>query len=40
MKNKVNKLDVHKLVPVLVDFSKLSDVVKSNIVQKDVYNVR
>ena len=38
MKSKVDKLDVDKLVPVPVDLSKLSDVVKNGIVNKDVYN--
>ena len=37
-KSKVDQLDVHKLVPFPVDLSKLSDVVKNNIVEKDVYN--
>ena len=40
MKSKVNKLDVDKLVPVTVDLSKLSDVVKNNVVKKDVYNAK
>ena len=35
---KVNKLDLDKLVPVPADQSKLSDVVKNNVVKKDVYN--
>ena len=34
MKSKVNKLDVDNLVPVPVDLSKLSDVVKSDVVKK------
>ena len=34
MKNKVDKLDVDKLVPVPVDLSKLSDVVKNDVVKK------
>ena len=34
---KVDKLDVDKLVPLPVDLSKLSDVVKNGIVKKDVY---
>ena len=37
MKSKVDKLDVDKLVPVPVDLSNLSDVVK-NVVKKDAYN--
>ena len=40
MKSKVDKLDVDKLVPVPVDLSKLSDVVKNNVVKKDVYNAK
>ena len=38
LKSKVDKLDVDKLVPVPVDLSKLSDVVKNDVVKKDVYN--
>ena len=38
MKRKVEKIDVYKLVPVPVDFNKLSDVVKNDIVKKDIYN--
>ena len=34
LKSKVNKLDVNKLVPVSVDLSKLSDVVKIDVVKK------
>ena len=34
----VDKLDIDKLVPVPVDLSKLSDVVKNNVVKKDVYD--
>ena len=33
----VDKLDIDKLVPVSVDVSKLSDVVKNDVVKKDVY---
>ena len=40
MKSKVDKLDVDKLVPVPVDLSKLSDVVKDYTVKKDVYNAK
>ena len=40
MKDKVDKLDVDKLVTVSVDLSKLYDVVKSCVVKKDVYNVQ
>ena len=38
LKNKVDKLNVEKLVPVPVDLSKLSDVVKNDVAKKDVYN--
>ena len=37
LKTEVDKLDIDKLVPVPVDLSKLSDVVKND-VKKDVYN--
>ena len=37
-KTEVDKLDVDKLVPVPVDLSKLSDVVKSDVVKKTVYD--
>ena len=40
MKNKVDKLDVDKLVPVPVDLRKLSDVVKNDVVKKDAYNAK
>ena len=40
LKSKVDKLDVDKLVPVPVDLSKLGDVVKNNVVKKDVYNAK
>ena len=39
MKSKKDRLDVDKLVPVSVDWSKLSDVVK-NVGKKDVYNAK
>ena len=35
--SEVDKLDVDKLVPVLLDLSKLSYVVKNDVVKKDVY---
>ena len=38
LKSKVDKLDVNKLAPVPVDLSKISDVVKNDIVKKDTYN--
>ena len=40
MKSKADKLEVDKLVPVPVDLSKLSNVVKSNVVKKDVHNTK
>ena len=36
LKSEVDKLDIDKLVPVSVDLSKLSDVVKNDVVKKDV----
>ena len=38
LKTEVDKLDIDKLVPVPVDLSKLSDVVKNDIVKKTVYD--
>ena len=40
LKSDVDKIDVDKLVPIPVDFSKLSDVVKNDVVKKDVYNTK
>ena len=40
LKSKVDKLDDDKLLPVHVDSSKLSDVVKNDAVKKDVYNLK
>ena len=40
MKSEVDKLDVYKLVPAPVDLSKLSDVVKNDVVKKVVYNAK
>ena len=34
----VDKLDIVKLVPIPVDLSKLSDVVKNDVIKKNVYN--
>ena len=34
----MDKLDIEKLAPVPVDLSKLSDVVKNNVVKKTVYD--
>ena len=38
LKTEVRKLDIEKLVPVPVDLSKLSDVVKNDVVKKTVYD--
>ena len=38
LKTEVDKLDIDKLAPVPVDLSKLSDVVKNDVVKKVVYN--
>ena len=38
LKTEVDKLDIDKLVPISVDLSKLSDVVKNDVVKKDLYN--
>ena len=38
--SKVDKLDNDKLVPVPVDLSKLSDLVKHDATKKDVYNAK
>ena len=40
LKSKVDKLDVGKLVPVPFDLSKLNDVVKNDVVEKDIYNAK
>ena len=39
-KSKIDKLDVDKIVPVPIDLSKVSDVVRIDVVKKDVYNVK
>ena len=36
LKTEVDKLDIDKLVPVPVDLSKLTDVVKNDAIKKDV----
>ena len=36
LKSKVDKLDFYKFIPVSVDLTKLSDVVKNDVVKKDV----
>ena len=38
LKTEVDKLDIDKLVPVPVDLSKLSAVVKNDVVKKDAYD--
>ena len=38
LKTEVDKLDIDKLAPVLVDLSKLSDDVKNDVVKKTVYH--
>ena len=40
MKSKADELDLDKLIPVLVDLSKLIDVLKNDIVKKNVYNAK
>ena len=38
LKTEVDKLDIGKLLHVLVDLSKLSDVVKNDVLKKFVYD--
>ena len=38
LKTEVDKLDINKLVPVPADLSKLSDVVKNDVVTKTVFD--
>ena len=38
LKTEADKLDINKLVPLSGDLSKLSDIVKYDVVKKDVYN--
>ena len=40
LNSKVDKLDINKLVSVPVDVSKLSHVVKNDVVKKDLYMLR
>ena len=40
LKNKVDRLDINKLVPVRVDSSKLSNVVKNEVVKNTEYNAK
>ena len=37
MKTEVDRLDFDKLLPIPVDSSKLNDVVKNDVVNKDIY---
>ena len=38
LKAEIGKLDIYKLVPVPIDLSRLSDVVKNEVVKKTVYD--
>ena len=38
LKTEVDKLDIDKLVPVHSDLTKLSNVVKNDVVKRDVYD--
>ena len=38
LKTEVDKLDIYKLMPIPIDLSKLSDVVKNDVVKKTEYN--
>ena len=38
LKTEVDKLDIDKLVPVPVDLTKLSDVVKNDVIKKTIYD--
>ena len=40
LKSKVDKLDTDKLAPVPLDFSELSNVVKSYVVKKVIYSAK
>ena len=40
LKTEVDKLDIDNLVPVPVDLSKLSDVVKNDVIKKTDYNAK
>ena len=40
LKTEVDKLDIDKLAPVPVDLSKVSDVVKNDVVKKTVYDMQ
>ena len=38
LNTEVDKLNIHKLVPVPIDVSKLGDVVKNDVVKKTIYD--
>ena len=40
LKSNIDKLDVDELVHIPVDLSKLSDLVKNNVANKDVYKAK
>ena len=40
LKSKLSRLNVDKLVPVPIDLNKISDVVKNDVVKKDVNNAK
>ena len=40
IKSKVGKLTIDKIVPVPIDLCKINDVVKNDVVKKDVYNAK
>ena len=40
MKSKVDKLDVDQLVPIPLDLSIVSDVIKNYVIEKDTYNAK
>ena len=40
LKSKGDKLDVDKLIPLPVDLSKLSDVVKNDVAKKDLHKAK
>ena len=40
LKNKVDKLDIDKIVSVPADLSKLSNAAKNNVIVKDAYNAK
>ena len=37
LKSKIDKLDVDKLVSVSVDLNKLNDIVRNDVIRKDIY---